>query len=232
MSKLRSGLLLVAAIALLGCRSETARQSSHLEPAAPAAEAAPLERLRAGNGRYVAGKLQHPRQDPKRRAQLTTGQQPFAAILGCSDSRTSPEVLFDQGLGDLFVVRVAGNVLNDEGLGSIEYAVEHLGTRLIVVLGHQHCGAVKAAQETVAAKAEAPGHIESLVAAIKPAVEATSGEDLEAAVRMNVRLVARALRSSPPLIKAKAEAGEIAVVGAYYDMDTGEVAFFEDKRAK
>ena len=90
-----------------------------------------------------------------------------------------PEIVFDQGLGDLFIVRVAGNVINDEGLGSIEYSVDHLGTRLILVLGHQSCGAVQAAKETIAAKGKAPGHIESLVTAIKPAVEATAKDDLE-----------------------------------------------------
>ena len=110
-----------------------------------------LARLKAGNQRFVAGKLQHPHQDSKRRAELAKGQQPFAIVLGCADSRTSPEVLFDQGLGDLFVVRVAGNVLDDHALASIEYAVEHLGAQLIVVLGHQRCGAVQAAKDTVRA---------------------------------------------------------------------------------
>lgn len=219
---------MVITLALLGCRSEPARQPAHAQPAAQVTASSALERLKAGNQRYVAGKLHHPHQDPQRRAQLATGQQPIATILGCSDSRTAPEILFDQGLGDLFVVRVAGNVVNEQGLGSIEYGVEHLGTHLVIVLAHEHCGAVKATQETMAAKAEAPGHIGSLVEAIKPALEATAGQDLEAAAKMNARLVARAVRSSPPVLKAQAQAGEITVVPAYYNMDTGEVIFLND----
>jgi carbonic anhydrase len=203
-----------------------------LEPTARAAQAAAVGRLKSGNQRYAAGKLEHPHQDPRRRVELATSQHPFATILGCGDSRTSPEVVFDQGLGDLFVVRVAGNMLNDEILGSIEYAVEHLGTRLVVVLGHQRCGAVKAAKETLDAKVQAPGHMESLVAAIKPALEATGGEDLEAAAKMNARMVARALRASTPLLKEKVDAREIAVVAAYYSLDTGEVTFLEDTEVK
>src|SRR5437773_6396301 len=110
----------------------------------------------------------------KRRAELTKSQHPFAIIVSCSDSRVPPEIVFDQGLGDLFVLRVAGNVIDDHSLGSIEYAVDHLAVRLIVVLGHQRCGAVKAAKETIDDNGKAPGHIESLVTAIRPAVDATA----------------------------------------------------------
>ena len=130
----------------------TAQHPADSAPTVSGPEA--LARLKAGNQRFVASKLQHPRQDGKRRGELATSQHPFAIVLGCADSRTSPEVVFDQGLGDLFVLRVAGNVLNDETLGSIEYAVAHLGTPLILVLGHERCGAVKAAKETIAAKGE------------------------------------------------------------------------------
>jgi Carbonic anhydrase len=140
-----------------------------------------------------------------------------------------PEIVFDQGLGDLFVVRVAGNVINDEGLGSIEYTVDHLGTRLILVLGHQRCGAVQAAKETIAAKGKAPGHIESLVTAIKPAVEATAKDDLETTVKANVKNVVKALRSSAPILKAKVDSGEIQVIGGYYSLDTGTVTFLDEK---
>jgi carbonic anhydrase len=139
-----------------------------------------ISKLKEGNGRYAGGNLQHPGQTTERRAELANSQYPFAAIVSCSDSRVPPEIVFDQGLGDLFVVRVAGNVIDDHGLGSIEYSVDHLGVRLIVVLGHQSCGAVKAARETIAARSKAPGHIQSLVAAIQPAVEATAKADLEA----------------------------------------------------
>jgi carbonic anhydrase len=120
-------------------------------------------------------------------------------------------------------------VINDEGLGSIEYTVDHLGTRLILVLGHQSCGAVKAARETIAAKGKAPGHIESLVTAIKPAVEATAKDDLETTVKANVKNVVKALRSSTPILKAKVDSGEIQVIGGYYSLDTGSVTFLDQK---
>lgn len=191
-----------------------------------------LERLEAGNRRYTTGKLLHPRQNARRRSELATEQHPFAIVLGCADSRTSPEVLFDQGLGDLFVVRVAGNVLNDHILGSIEYAVEHLGARLVVVLGHERCGAVRAARDMVAAKTEAPPHINSLVHAIRPAVEAVPGSDLEAMTHANIRSVVQGLRSSAPTLKGKVDSREITVTGAYYDLDTGKVTFLETAQAE
>ena len=164
-----------------------------------------------------------------RRTELAKTQHPFAAIVSCSDSRVPPEIVFDQGLGDLFVVRVAGNVINDEGLGSIEYAVDHLGTRLILVLGHQRCGAVDAAKQTIAAKGKAPGHIQSLVTAIKPAVEATAKDDLETTIKANVKNVVQALRSSTPILKAEVDSGKIQVVGGYYSLDTGAVTFLDEK---
>jgi carbonic anhydrase len=197
------------------------------QPSVAPAEA--ISKLKEGNGRYTSGNLQHPGQTAERRTELAKTQHPFAAIVSCSDSRVPPEIVFDQGLGDLFVVRVAGNVINDEGLGSIEYTVDHLGTRLILVLGHQSCGAVKAARETIAAKGKAPGHIESLVTAIKPAVEATAKDDLETTVKANVKNVVRALRSSTPILKAEVDSGKIQVVGGYYSLDTGAVTFLDEK---
>ncbi len=215
-----------------------------------------ISRLKEGNGRFTAGNPQHPHesvderkymatdsyenagmislgmtseQAAKRRAELAKSQHPFATIVSCSDSRVPPEIVFDQGLGDLFIVRVAGNVINDEGLGSIEYSVDHLGTRLILVLGHQSCGAVKAARETIAAKGKAPGHIESLVAAIKPAVEATAKDDLETTVKANVKNVVQALRASTPILKAKVDSGDVQVIGGYYSLDTGAVTFLDEK---
>ena len=223
------------------------------QPIVPPAEA--ISRLKAGNARYTSGKEQPPEssqerafeatnsyenagltflgmtadQAAKRRAELTKSQHPFAIIVSCSDSRVPPEIVFDQGLGDLFVLRVAGNVIDDHSLGSIEYAVDHLAVRLIVVLGHQRCGAVKAAKETIAAKGKAPAHIQSLVTAIKPAVEATVHGDLEATVEANVKNVALALRSSPPILKPKVDSGEVRVIGAYYNLDTGAVSFLDEK---
>ena len=223
------------------------------QPIVPPAEA--ISRLKAGNARYTSGKEQPPEssqerafeatnsyenagltflgmtadQAAKRRAELTKSQHPFAIIVSCSDSRVPPEIVFDQGLGDLFVLRVAGNVIDNHSLGSIEYAVDHLAVRLIVVLGHQRCGAVKAAKETIAAKGKAPAHIQSLVTAIKPAVEATVHGDLEATVEANVKNVTQALRSSPPILKPKVDSGEVRVIGAYYNLDTGAVSFLDEK---
>jgi len=197
------------------------------QPGVAPAEA--ISKLKEGNGRYTSGNLQHPGQTSERRAELAKTQHPFATILSCSDSRVPPEIVFDQGLGDLFIVRVAGNVINDEGLGSVEYSVDHLGSRLILVLGHQNCGAVKAARETIAAKGNAPGHIESLVTAIKPAVEATAKEDLDATIKANVKHVVQALRSSTPILKAEVDAGKIQVIGGYYSLDTGAVTFLDGK---
>jgi carbonic anhydrase len=130
-------------------------------------------------------------------------------------------------LGDVFVVRVAGNVLNDENIGSIEYAVDHLGAQLIVVLGHQRCGAVKAARDTIAAGEKAPGHIQSLVKALTPAVKATKGQDAEATARANERIVAQELRDSKPLLKRLVKKGTISVMAAHYDLETGAVAFLK-----
>jgi carbonic anhydrase len=215
-----------------------------------------LSRLKEGNGRFITGNMQHPHessderayiaknsyenpggislgmtsdQAAKRRTELTKNQHPFAIILSCSDSRVPPEIVFDEGLGDLFIVRVAGNVLNDEGLGSIEYGVDVLGARLIVVLGHQSCGAVDAAMKTVAANGKAPGHIQSLVAAIKPVVVATPKADLETTIKANVKHVADALRSSTPILKGRVDSGDVQVIGGYYTLDTGAVTFLDEK---
>jgi carbonic anhydrase len=197
------------------------------QPSVAPAEA--ISKLKEGNGRYNSGNLEHPGQTTERRAELAKTQHPFAVILSCSDSRVPPEIVFDQGLGDLFIVRVAGNVINDEGLGSIEYAVDHLGSRLILVLGHQSCGAVKAARETIAAKGKAPGHIQSLVTAIRPAVEATAKDDLDATIKANVKHVVDALRSSTPILKAKVDSGEVQMIGGYYSLETGVVTFLDEK---
>ena len=214
----------------LGSGSQFARAADPAHPDQPSvAPTEAISKLKEGNGRYTSGSLQHPGQTTERRTELAKTQHPFATIISCSDSRVPPEIVFDQGLGDLFIVRVAGNVINDEGLGSIEYSVDHLGTRLILVLGHQSCGAVQAAKETIAAKGKAPGHIESLVTAIKPAVEATAKDDLETTVKANVKNVVKALRSSTPILKAKVDSGEIQVIGGYYSLDTGAVTFLDQK---
>src|SRR6266508_1499098 len=228
MKKARLTSLFVIVVLLSAIQFTGAADPAHSDqPSVATAEA--ISKMKEGNGRYTSGNLQHPGQTTERRTELAKTQHPFAGIVSCSDSRVPPEIVFDQGLGDLFVVRVAGNVINDEGLGSVEYTVDHLGTRLILVLGHQSCGAVKAARETIAAKGKAPGHIESLVMAIKPAVEATAKDDLDTTVKANVKNVVQALRSSTPILKAKVDSGEIQVIGGYYSLDTGAVTFLEGK---
>lgn len=210
----------------ISCSTSTSPDVSahHAAPSMPPAEA--LAKLKAGNKRFVSGRMQHPHQNAGRRMEVAKGQHPFAIVLACADSRLGPEVLFDQGLGDVFVVRVAGNVLNDENIGSIEYGVEHLGAPLIVVLGHERCGAVAAAKDTIAAGGRAPGHIQSLVKAIKPAVDQTVGQDAEATGAANVRNVVAALQQSKPILHGSIASGKFAVVGAYYDLDSGKVEFY------
>jgi len=222
---------LVALLSLLAsCAGSGTRGDAPVPAAAgPATSAEALQRLVEGNERFAAGRSQHPRQTPDTRADLAAGQRPFAVIVSCSDSRVGPEVIFDQGLGDLFVVRVAGNVVDDHALGSVEYAAEHLHAPLVVVLGHSRCGAVAAARDTVASGGQAEGHVQSLVEAIRPAVEATAGQDAEATCRANVQHVVATLRASQPLLAHLVEGGALQVVGATYDLDTGHVTVLGER---
>src|SRR5947208_9005654 len=174
------------AVSLLGA-NQLARAADPAHPEQPAVDPAEaIDKLKEGNGRYASGKLQHPGQTTERRAELTKDQHPFAVIVSCSDSRVPPEIVFDQGLGDLFVVRVAGNVIDDHGLGSIEYAVDHLGARLIVVLGHQSCGAVKAAKETIADTRKATGRMQALATDVGAQAELVTAGDADVARRLGV----------------------------------------------
>jgi carbonic anhydrase len=185
-----------------------------------------VELLKGGNSRYVQGHSIHPDQTAKHRKEIASVQKPFAVILGCADSRVPPEVIFDQGLGDLFVLRVAGNMIDDAVVGSIEYAVEHLGAKLVVVLGHERCGAVKATVDG----GEAPGHIGALVKAIKPAVDkvrAAKGDVVENSVRANAVMVTEQLRSSKPILEEMVKEGKIKIVAARYDLDEGMVEFLK-----
>ncbi|WP_456387301.1 carbonic anhydrase [Desulfolithobacter sp.] len=181
-----------------------------------------IERLLEGNRRFVTAEITHPHQDPTRRMALNQGQAPFAAVLACADSRVPPEVIFDQGLGDLFVVRVAGNIINDQILGSLEYACGHLGTPLIMVMAHSCCGGIGA----VASGAELEGHIASLVPEIQPAVERVKGQpgDLVDNAAMEVaRTTAEKLRHSEPVLKKLVADGRVKVVSAFYELESGEV---------
>jgi len=180
------------------------------------------QRLLEGNKRFAAGTSLHPHQTAARRTELTGGQQPFAVIVGCSDSRVSPEIIFDQGLGDLFVVRVAGNIVDGVVLGSIEYAVEHLGAPLIVVLGHESCGAVTAAVRAN----KVHGHISSVVEALKPAVKKArmqTGSVVENVISANVEITVERLKQSAPILSEFVKAGKLEIIGAYYDLKTGLV---------
>ena len=181
-----------------------------------------LQKLIEGNKRFTLSKQSRPNQNKERRQELAKGQKPFAVIVGCSDSRVPPEIIFDQGLGDLFVIRVAGNIVDDVGLGSIEYAVDHLGTQLIVVLGHSKCGAV-----TAALQGGTPhGHVGNIMEAIKPAIDVAKdlpGNLTDNTIKANARLVASQIQSSQPILSELAHLDRIAIVSAYYDIENGEV---------
>jgi carbonic anhydrase len=189
---------------------------------------AALERLIAGNKRYVKGTMK--RHDfATEREVLAGGQNPYAGILSCSDSRIGPEFAFDSARGDLFVVRVAGNFLETDGLASLEYTTAVLGTPLLVVLGHEKCGAVDAAIKVVKDGAKLPGHLPELVSHIKPAVKAAegqSGDMLENAIQANVRLNVEKLKTASPVISKLVEQGKVRVVGGIYRLATGHVDFF------
>lgn len=227
-----------AAAALLLPVALTAPISPASPPSEPAAQAAPVARvdlidhamrlLMEGNQRFVDGRSNHPNTDVFRIADTgERGQHPFAAIVTCADSRVPTERLFDRGVGDLFVVRVAGNISDPNQTGSIEYACEHLDTRLVVVMGHTHCGAVKAAVEG----ADGGPNIRSLLENIVPAVQATrakhpqlTGEALYAAVvRENVWESIEDMLKGSSIMREKVLRGEVRIVGAVYDVETGRV---------
>ncbi len=196
-----------------------------------------LERLREGNRRFVSGMGGVDGLSSRtRRAELVTGQQPFAIVLGCSDSRVPAEIVFDQGLGDLFVIRVAGNIVAPSQIGSVEFAAERFGTRLVVVLGHSQCGAVLATLEELQRPNETQSrNLRSIVDRIRPSVEgllATElGKDLDAlvpeAVRANVRVSANQLRHGSEVLERLIEHDGLLVVGAEYSLETGIVHVFD-----
>ncbi|MFL6202485.1 MAG: carbonic anhydrase, partial [Thermoanaerobaculia bacterium] len=193
-----------------------------------------LERLRKGNADFLAD---HPHETPQagraRRLEIARGQAPFAVLLGCSDSRVPPEQLFDVGLGELFIVRNAGNTIDTAALGSIQYGVLVLGAPLVVVLGHERCGAVEAALAVVQSNATFPGSIGQMIEPIIPAVLRAASNDptargeklLDAAVRENVRRTVQRLRTSEPSLLEPLRTGKLKVVGARYDLDEGRVDF-------
>jgi carbonic anhydrase len=219
------GLLFAPALALTGPNAGTT----------PVTSDQVLQQLLEGNRRFVAGQPLHPRRQPEDFRPLAAGQKPRACLVACADSRVAPELLFDQGVGDLFVIRLAGNYVDGAGAsvkGSIEYAVAELGVPLILVLGHSECGAVKAAIQHLHNPNALPSYINQLVNQIKPAVTAVQGREgnvLANAIASNVtRSVAR-LKTLDPILAPRVKAGTLQVAGAVYDLSTGGVSVLDDK---
>jgi carbonic anhydrase len=187
-----------------------------------------VQKLRGGNKRFEEGRGIHPRQHPELVEALVEGQYPFATIVGCSDSRVATEIIFDQGFGDLFVARTAGQVMTQASYATLEYAYLNLETKLIVVLGHSNCGAVAAA---VQRPEDPPSHIVSLINAIKPAalaVEGMAGNQIELAVRQNVINQVQELRRLEAVLSRGYQKGDLLIVGAIYDLPTGNIEFLEE----
>ena len=198
---------------------------------------AALDRLIGGNRRFASGLRSHDRlASPERRDALVAGQEPFAIILGCSDSRVPAEIIFDQGLGDLFVIRVAGNIVAPSQVGSVEFAAERLGTRLVVVLGHTQCGAILATLEELQQASENRSrNLRSIVDRVRPSVETLLATDLrhdpealvQQAVRANIRVSANHLRHGSEILEQLIQSSGLMVVGAEYSLETGVVDFFD-----
>jgi carbonic anhydrase len=224
---LGSGLAAAGGVLIAEALPAGARTLERGPRAAPTTAAAALRRLQAGNQRFVSGKAMGPGRYNARRAELAEGQAPFAIVLGCSDSRVPPEIVFDQGLGDLFLVRVAGNTAADPiVIGSIEYAATILGSILLMVLGHDDCGAVKAAVDVATKGKSLPGDLNSVAQPILPAVEAVRSEPadaiVDAAIQENVRKTVAGLGAVPLLADLVAK-NKLMIVGAEYRLKSGRV---------
>jgi carbonic anhydrase len=228
-------LLILGGGGLLLARPAFAADHHDEGPGVTPAEA--LKRLNEGNARYAAGRSTHPNLDMARRHSLTGGQHPFATILACADSRVGPELIFDQGLGDLFVARAAGNVVDDVVLGSIEYSVIHLGVPLVMVLGHQKCGAVTATIEALDGKgSEADkdtkiGALANLIAPAVKAVPAKAPDRLDAAILENERRMARAILAQSRPLAERARQGKLQVFSGRYSLDDGKVSQVQQAQA-
>ena len=181
-----------------------------------------LKVLLDGNKRFYSGKMNHQNQSPERIKETSKGQNPIAAIIGCSDSRIVPEILFDQGIGDLFTIRVAGNTVGNVCIGSVEYAAEHLEVPIVLVLGHTHCGVFKAATQGD----DVHHHLGSLVNTAKKAVSLAKDKKgclLDNAIRENIHILADKLEHSSPTIKRLVSEKKLSIIGAIYDIETGKV---------
>jgi carbonic anhydrase len=210
-----------------------ARPPDEVQPMIPALEA--LARLREGNERFVA-EIQDRKAGESRRREVLAAQEPFAIILGCSDSRVPAEIVFDQGLGDLFVIRVAGNIVAPSQVGSVEFAADRFGVRLVVVLGHSNCGAILATVEQLSRPSEQRSrNMHTIVARIRPSVDAllrdNPGTDhtalIERAVRANIRVSTDHLRHGSQVLEELIEKNGLLIVGAEYSLETGVVDFFD-----
>jgi carbonic anhydrase len=186
-----------------------------------------LEQLKDGNKRFIDGNLECDISEDTR-LELKDGQQPFATILGCSDSRVPIELVFDQGLGNLFIIRTAGNIIDDISLGSLEYGGAHCETSILMVLGHQNCGAVSAAMKGD----PLPGHMQKIADNIKPVIDSVKDDALpydqrmDKAIRMNVEKVLDEIKEKSLVLRERVESDQLKLVGAYYSFDSGEVKFY------
>jgi carbonic anhydrase len=207
------------------------RYVSRVTAQSPLDPAGALDALLEGNSRFYEGRREHPHQDVDRRTELQSGQNPFAVVFGCSDSRVAAEIIFDRGLGDLFMVRTAGQVVDSAVLGSVEFAVDQLGVPLVLILGHDNCGAVNAAAESVETGKLPAGYVRDIVERITPAVMATraSGGTIDDMVAENVRQVASLLLERSPILAAKVTSGHCRIVGVVYDLADGRVRIVDQR---
>lgn len=223
------------AIALFAGCSSSDKGKSEVPPDSSATEAADVSvdpgtkawnTLMAGNARYVANRPARADDSPARRMELVSGQAPLAVVLSCSDSRVPPEIVFDEGLGRLFVIRVAGNTADQAAIGSIEYAVSELNVPLVVVMGHERCGAVKAAVSVADTGQQPPGHMGAFADPIVPAVTAAKahgGDIAEMTMEENVRLVVAQLQNTQPVLATAVHDGKVRIVGCKYELESGRV---------
>lgn len=214
---------MILLVALLGCTQSNKQEEEQAF--------APLEKLKAGNTRFAQGHPLHPDETRKRIRELKKGQHPYAIVVSCSDSRVPPELIFDQGFGDIFSIRTAGNIIGDYELGSIEYAVEHFDCNLVVVMGHENCGAIEAYLKADHLHPHFD-HIEKIVEYITNEAEEKALADsvhnnIDYAVRANISHGVNLLRSSMPVLKPLADKNKLTIIGALYDLDTGKVSFLE-----
>jgi carbonic anhydrase len=234
-SRREFGTMAVVGLSLVGSRRLRAldEKSAATNPRTPVSADRALRELLDGNERFVKGQPASPRRSPEDFRALAEVQYPTTVVVSCADSRVAPEILFDVGVGDIFVVRIAGNVVNGAGVtvkGSIEYAIAELNVPLILLLGHSGCGAVKAAMKHIDAKDSLPGAINGLVELIKPAVAQSRGEPGDAvdnAVRKNVEIGVERLKELEPILAPRVKEGKVKVVGAVYDLRTGVVTMLE-----